>query len=61
LKFLAISRGSLNEVETQLEIAIKLGFINKEQSVKSREIITELHKMIHTFGKSLKISETTLL
>jgi len=61
LKFLAISRGSLNEVETQLEIATRLDFINKEQSAKSREIITELHKMIHTFGKSLKISDDPLL
>ena len=53
--FLDISRGSLFEIETQLLIANKLGFINNQ--ILYKEILSQIEeesKMINGFSKSLK-------
>jgi four helix bundle protein len=51
--FLEISMGSCNEIQTQIEISIRLGFLER---VKAEEIIDEtyqLYKMILGFYNSL--------
>ena len=53
--FLAISRGSLYEVETQLLIAEELGFISDDKLFA--EILGEIEqqsKMINSFSKTLR-------
>lgn len=53
--FLDISRGSLFEIETQLLIANKLGFITNQTLYK--EILSQIEeesKMINGFSKTLK-------
>jgi four helix bundle protein len=53
--FLNISRGSLNEIETQLIIAKELGFIQDENLYNELLlIIEEESKMINAFAKNLK-------
>jgi four helix bundle protein len=53
--FLNISRGSLNEIETQLIIAKELGFIQDENLYNDLLlIIEEESKMINAFAKNLK-------
>lgn len=53
--FLAISRGSLYEVETQLLIAKELGFITDEKLfAEILEEIEQQSKMINSFSKNPK-------
>jgi four helix bundle protein len=53
--FLNISRGSLNELETQLVIAKELGFIVDDDIFKELLfLIEEESKMINAFSKNLK-------
>ena len=53
--FLAISRGSLYEVETQLLIAEELGFITDEKLfAEILEEIEQQSKMINSFSKTLR-------
>jgi four helix bundle protein len=53
--FLAISRGSLYEVETQLLIAEDLGFITDEKLFAAiLEEIEQQSKMINSFSKTLR-------
>jgi four helix bundle protein len=53
--FLDISRGSLNELETQLIIAKELEFISDFDSFNEvLSLITEESKMINAFSKTLK-------
>jgi four helix bundle protein len=53
--FLDISRGSLNELETQLIIAKELEFISDFDSYNEvLSLITEESKMINAFSKTLK-------
>jgi four helix bundle protein len=48
IRFLNISRGSLYEVETQLEISERLGYINTEVISKNKTLITEISKMLNS-------------
>lgn len=53
--FLNISRGSLNEIETQLIIAKELEFIQNENIFNELMfLIEEESKMINAFSKNLK-------
>lgn len=52
--FLNISRGSLNELETQLVIAKELDFIKDENVyIEILSLIEEESKMLNAFSKSL--------
>lgn len=55
LSFLRISRGSLMEVETQLEIARRLEYISIEQKDKVAEEMEQIGKMLN--GLMRKIEE----
>jgi len=52
LQFLGMSRGSLCELETQIIIAQKLGFLKNNQDLLEK--ISEIHKMIHAFSRKIK-------
>jgi len=54
-QFLHYSLGSLCEVETQLYLAISLGYINPTQTQKSIQETIEIRKMITGYIKSLSI------
>ncbi|ARV08810.1 four helix bundle protein [Winogradskyella sp. PC-19] len=52
-RFLQISRGSLYEMQTQLEIAINLEFINVNQLEEIKSLSIEVEKMLNTLIKKL--------
>ncbi|NOT67461.1 MAG: four helix bundle protein [Methylophilaceae bacterium] len=54
LRFISIAVGSLAEVETQLIIASKLQFINKETLGEQLEKTGEIGRMLRGLQKSLK-------
>jgi four helix bundle protein len=58
LHFLSIAQGSLAEVETQIFLAIRFGYITKELSVKAFEISGEISRMLSSLRN--KLSSTPL-
>lgn len=54
LRFLNISIGSLFEMQTQLEIAKNISYINDEQFNNLYEDSREVERMIVSFSKKLK-------
>jgi four helix bundle protein len=46
-KSLSVARGSLNELQTQLELAASLKFLNEETANKLIELSTEVAKLIN--------------
>ena len=53
-QFLTIARGSLCELETQLEIAIDLGYLARKELENQFNSIQSLSKMLHRLITSLK-------
>jgi four helix bundle protein len=51
--FLASARGSLNETETFLFLAIRLGYLHDEEAVPTLDLITEIGKMLTTLRARL--------
>ena len=54
LRFLAIANGSLKEVETQLYIARRLGYLDEQQLVATTNRTEEIGRLITGLRKSLK-------
>lgn len=54
LNYLRIARGSLYELETQIEIALLQGFIKDGQQNKLIQILIEEGKMLSSFMNKLK-------
>ena len=54
LHFLAIAYGSVKEVETQVLIAERLGYINNQQSNTLVQFTTEIARLISGLTNSLK-------
>ncbi|SHE39621.1 four helix bundle protein [Psychroflexus salarius] len=52
-RFLSISKGSLNELNTQLIISYRLNFIDSKVLDQLDDTINEIHKMIYKFNQSL--------
>jgi four helix bundle protein len=52
--FLNISKGSSNELETQLIISSRLGFLNNENFTSCISVIEEIQKMLAGLQRSLK-------
>ena len=52
INFLSIARGSLLEVDTQLEIAMRLNFVRTIETESA--LIIELHKMLNASITSLR-------
>lgn len=63
LKFLIIARGSLRELDTQLEISRRLGFIIEKESKNAQMLIFEIGKMLNSLmaylNKSINIQLST--
>ena len=59
-RFLNISISSAFELETQVILALDLGYMDKAQFEKISEKITELQKMIFGFRKSLGSLKNTV-
>src|SRR5690606_2096919 len=54
LQFLKIAKGSLAEVETQLEIALRLNYLQEMGFLQLQQQITELNKMLSGLSNKLK-------
>ena len=54
IRFLQISLGSLNELQTQLELAVRLGFSSAEQIEDALELCAEIEKMLVALIKKLR-------
>ncbi len=54
IHFLSIAYGSLMEVETQLQIAVNLKFIEQSEANKLIRATTEIGRMINGLARSLK-------
>ena len=52
-RFLQISRGSLFECQTQIEIAINLNYISKEDCKEINELSIEIEKMLNSLINKL--------
>ena len=53
IRFLAVARGSLRELSTQLEICERVGYLMQSQTVKANDLIEEIDKMLNALSKSL--------
>lgn len=54
IHFLYIARGSVNEIDTQLEIIKRLKYINEEKYLEILEFLDEVSKMLNGLINSLK-------
>ena len=59
LHFLHIARGSLAELETLLELARRLDFINEEESRATTHLIAEVGRMLHGLKRSLRTRDVS--
>ncbi len=55
--FLSIARGSNAELQTQLQICIRLGYITEEKAEKALQLTEEIGKMLRAIIQKLKIEE----
>lgn len=55
IRFLQIARGSLFECQTQLEIAVNLGFINNNDITALNELALEIEKMLNSLINKLGV------
>lgn len=54
VQFLHIAKGSLNEVETLLEICYEIEYLDEESKDKLLKKVVELKKMIFNFSRALE-------
>lgn len=54
IQFLSIARGSLWELETQIEICLRIGYIDQSPETNIYNLIAEISKMINALSNSLK-------
>lgn len=59
-QFYAIAYGSLLELETQLLLAQKLGFLNENDLAKSASLIEEVSKMLHVMILKTRVNKFSL-
>jgi four helix bundle protein len=52
--FLSIARGSLAEVESQLLLAVELGFLNSDDIIQAIEMATEIRRMAASLASKLR-------
>ncbi|HLM68802.1 MAG TPA: four helix bundle protein [Longimicrobium sp.] len=51
--FLAVAKGSLNETETFLFLAIRLSYLREQETAPTLDLITEVGKMLTTLRSRL--------
>ena len=54
IQFLSIARGSLWELETQIEICLRIGYIDQSLATNTNNLIAEISKMLNALSNSLK-------
>ena len=54
IHFLTISRGSKAELETQLLICVKVGYLNETEITEAMNLLTEIGKMLTSLINKLK-------
>ena len=59
LHFLSMAQGSLMELETQITIAERLGYVDKTKEKHLLDLTTEVSRMLSGLKKSLKKKLTT--
>ena len=53
VRFLSIARGSKSEVETQLEICVRLNYLSKDQIIPAFALCDEIGKMLNSIIQKL--------
>ncbi|MBO7073954.1 MAG: four helix bundle protein [Bacteroidales bacterium] len=53
VQFLSISRGSLWELETQIEVCERLNYVDVTKTSQTKKLITEISKMLNSLANSL--------
>ena len=53
IQFLSVSRGSLWELATQIEVCERLNYIDNLKTTKAKNLITEISKMINSLANTL--------
>ena len=53
LQFLSISYGSVCEIETQLTLCQRIGYLTEENTKDAFQLLTEIGKIIQTIKKKL--------
>ena len=56
--FLSIARGSLAEAESQLTLAVELGFLNEQDILRAQELAAEIRRMASSLTRKLRASLT---
>lgn len=54
IQFLSIARGSLWELETQIEICLRIGYIDQSLTTNIYNLMAEISKMLNALSNSLK-------
>jgi four helix bundle protein len=54
IRFLSIAHGSLSEVETQMVIAQRLGYMNSDQAGQLGEMTAEVGRLFNGLSKSIE-------
>jgi len=55
LNFLSMANASLAEVETELEIAARLGYVGTDDLAKLVEVITSIARQLYALRNALKV------
>jgi four helix bundle protein len=53
-QFLNIAQGSASELDTQVELALLLGFINSDDHRGLMDMLTQISKMLYGLSRSIK-------
>jgi four helix bundle protein len=59
INHLSIARGSLMEVETHLQIAVRLGYLDREQALAAWILLQDVGKMLSRLIRSLSNTTTS--
>lgn len=54
IQFLAIAKGSKSELDTQIDICTRIGYLKTEQIEEIKRLIEEVGKMLNALQNSLK-------
>ena len=54
IRFLGIARGSKAEVETQLEICLRVSYLTKDQTMSAMTLCSEIGKMLNSMIQKLQ-------
>lgn len=53
IRFLSVARGSLRELSTQLEICVRIQYLEESNIANANNLIAEIDKMLNALSKSL--------